>query len=122
MTLRDLYNLTAAARGHWVLWGLAERIIDTLQQWFDEYAADGFNVKPPYFHEGFEAFIQFVVTSGAQSVPHRLSRNDTARSFGPSTTDECFVPDMKCTFEAAACVALDVASHSIRFVADEPVS
>jgi FMN-dependent oxidoreductase (nitrilotriacetate monooxygenase family) len=61
MTLRDLYNLTAAARGHWVLCGSAERIADTLQQWFDEYAADGFNVMPPYFHEGFEDFVQFVV-------------------------------------------------------------
>jgi FMN-dependent oxidoreductase (nitrilotriacetate monooxygenase family) len=61
MTLRDLYNLTAAARGHWVLCGSAERIADTLQQWFDEYAADGFNVMPPYFHEGFEDFVQLVV-------------------------------------------------------------
>ncbi|HMK81329.1 MAG TPA: LLM class flavin-dependent oxidoreductase [Xanthobacteraceae bacterium] len=61
MTLRDLYNLTAAARGHWVLCGSAERIADTLQHWFSEYAADGFNVMPPYFHEGFEDFVQLVV-------------------------------------------------------------
>lgn len=61
MTLRDLYNLTAAARGHWVLCGSAERIADTLQLWFEEHAADGFNVMPPYFHEGFEDFVQLVV-------------------------------------------------------------
>ncbi len=61
MTLRDLYNLTAAARGHWVLCGSAESIADTLQQWFDDHAADGFNVMPPYFHEGFEDFVQLVV-------------------------------------------------------------
>jgi FMN-dependent oxidoreductase (nitrilotriacetate monooxygenase family) len=61
MTLRDLYNLTAAARGHWMLCGSAESIADTLQQWFDEHAADGFNVMPPYFHEGFEDFVQLVV-------------------------------------------------------------
>ena len=61
MTLRDLYNLTAAARGHWVLCGSAENIADTLQQWFDGYAADGFNVMPPYFHEGFEDFVDLVV-------------------------------------------------------------
>jgi FMN-dependent oxidoreductase (nitrilotriacetate monooxygenase family) len=61
MTLRDLYNLTAAARGHWVLCGSAESIADTLQQWFDEHAADGFNVMPPYFHEGFEDFVRLVV-------------------------------------------------------------
>ena len=61
MTLRDLYNLTAAARGHWVLCGSAERIANTLQAWFDDRAADGFNVMPPYFHEGFEDFVQLVV-------------------------------------------------------------
>lgn len=61
MTLRDLYNLTAAARGHWVLCGSAERIADTLQHWFVERAADGFNVMPPYFHEGFTDFVDLVV-------------------------------------------------------------
>ncbi|MBV8838747.1 MAG: NtaA/DmoA family FMN-dependent monooxygenase, partial [Alphaproteobacteria bacterium] len=61
MTLRDLYNLTAAARGHWVLCGSAERIADTLQHWFLERAADGFNVMPPYFHAGFEDFVDLVV-------------------------------------------------------------
>jgi FMN-dependent oxidoreductase (nitrilotriacetate monooxygenase family) len=61
MTLRDLYNLTAAARGHWVLCGSATSIADTLQQWFESHAADGFNVMPPYFHEGFEDFVDLVV-------------------------------------------------------------
>jgi alkanesulfonate monooxygenase SsuD/methylene tetrahydromethanopterin reductase-like flavin-dependent oxidoreductase (luciferase family) len=61
MTLRDLYNLTAAARGHWVLCGSAISIADTLQHWFDDHAADGFNVMPPYFHDGFEDFVQLVV-------------------------------------------------------------
>jgi alkanesulfonate monooxygenase SsuD/methylene tetrahydromethanopterin reductase-like flavin-dependent oxidoreductase (luciferase family) len=31
MTLRDLYNLTAAARGHWVICGTPTRIADTLE-------------------------------------------------------------------------------------------
>ena len=61
MTLRDLYNLTAAARGHWVLCGSAESIAGTLQEWFEGAAADGFNVMPPYFHEGFEDFVDLVV-------------------------------------------------------------
>ena len=57
LTLRDLYNLVAAARGHWVLCGSAETMADTLQQWFEERAADGFNVMPPYFPEGFDDFV-----------------------------------------------------------------
>jgi alkanesulfonate monooxygenase SsuD/methylene tetrahydromethanopterin reductase-like flavin-dependent oxidoreductase (luciferase family) len=61
MTLRDVYNLIAAARGHWVLCGSAERIADTLEGWFTGGAADGFNVMPPWFHEGFEDFVDLVV-------------------------------------------------------------
>jgi FMN-dependent oxidoreductase (nitrilotriacetate monooxygenase family) len=61
MTLRDVYNLTAAARGHWVLCGSAERIADVLQEWFETGAADGFNVMPPYFPGGFDDFVDGVV-------------------------------------------------------------
>jgi alkanesulfonate monooxygenase SsuD/methylene tetrahydromethanopterin reductase-like flavin-dependent oxidoreductase (luciferase family) len=61
LTLRDLYNLVAAARGHWVLCGSADRIADTLEHWFRAGAADGFNVMPPYFTGGFDAFVDEVV-------------------------------------------------------------
>ncbi|CAN5534541.1 LLM class flavin-dependent oxidoreductase [soil metagenome] len=61
MSLRDLYSLTAAARGHWVLCGSPETIADTFQHWFENGAADGFNVMPPYFHEGFDDFVDGVV-------------------------------------------------------------
>ena len=61
MTLRDLYNLTAAARGHWVLCGSAERVANTLQQWFTTGAADGFNIMPPFFPGGFTAFTEGVI-------------------------------------------------------------
>ena len=61
MTLRDLYNLTAAARGHWVLCGSAEHIAHTLEQWFTGGAADGFNIMPPFFPGGFDDFVDLVV-------------------------------------------------------------
>jgi FMN-dependent oxidoreductase (nitrilotriacetate monooxygenase family) len=61
MTLRDLYNLTAAARGHWVLCGTPKRIADTLEEWFAEEAADGFNVLPPYFPGALADFVDLVV-------------------------------------------------------------
>ncbi|CAN5203779.1 LLM class flavin-dependent oxidoreductase [soil metagenome] len=61
LTLRDLYNLNAAARGHWVLCGSPETIADTLQLWFEERAGDGFNVMPPWFHDGFDDFVDTVV-------------------------------------------------------------
>ncbi|GAB0120079.1 LLM class flavin-dependent oxidoreductase [Acidisoma sp. 7E03] len=61
MRLRDVYNLMAAARGHWVLCGAAEQVADTLQHWFETGAADGFNVMPPYFPDGFDDFVDLVV-------------------------------------------------------------
>jgi FMN-dependent oxidoreductase (nitrilotriacetate monooxygenase family) len=61
MTLRDLYNLTAAARGHWVLCGTPRMIADTLEEWFVQGAADGYNILPPYFPGAFDDFVDFVV-------------------------------------------------------------
>jgi FMN-dependent oxidoreductase (nitrilotriacetate monooxygenase family) len=61
MTLRDLYNLTAAARGHWVVCGTPQGIADTLEEWFVGMAADGFNILPPYFPGAFTDFIDLVV-------------------------------------------------------------
>jgi alkanesulfonate monooxygenase SsuD/methylene tetrahydromethanopterin reductase-like flavin-dependent oxidoreductase (luciferase family) len=61
MTLRDLYNLTAAARGHWVLCGTPTEIADTLEAWFVSGRADGFMIQPPYFMDPFDEFVDRVV-------------------------------------------------------------
>jgi len=61
MTLRDLYNLTAAARGHWVICGTPTGIADTLEEWFVEGAADGYNILPAYFPGAFADFVDLVV-------------------------------------------------------------
>ncbi len=61
MTVRDLYNLTAAARGHWVVCGTPAMIADTLEEWFTTGGADGFNILPPYFHGAFDRFVDQVV-------------------------------------------------------------
>jgi FMN-dependent oxidoreductase (nitrilotriacetate monooxygenase family) len=61
MTLRDLYNLTAAARGHWVVCGTAIGIADTLEEWFVGGAADGFNILPAHFPGGFSDFVDRIV-------------------------------------------------------------
>ena len=42
MTLRDLYNIIAAAHGHWVIYGTAQKIADTLEEWFVERRTDGY--------------------------------------------------------------------------------
>ena len=78
MTLRDLYNVTAAARGHWVICGTATDIADTLEQWFVEEAADGFNILPPYFPGAFDDFVQ-------QVVPELQRRDLFRRSYSGNT-------------------------------------
>jgi FMN-dependent oxidoreductase (nitrilotriacetate monooxygenase family) len=61
MTLRDLYNVTAAARGHWVMYGSPRRIADTLEEWFTAQLADGFVIMPAYFPGAFDDFVDKVV-------------------------------------------------------------
>jgi len=61
MTLRDLYNITAAARGHWVIYGSPKRIADILEDWFVSERADGFVVMPAYFPGAFDDFVDKVV-------------------------------------------------------------
>jgi FMN-dependent oxidoreductase (nitrilotriacetate monooxygenase family) len=61
MTLRDLYNITAAARGHWVIYGTPKRIADVFEEWFTAERADGFVVMPAYFPGAFDDFVNLVV-------------------------------------------------------------
>ncbi|MFO1079439.1 MAG: LLM class flavin-dependent oxidoreductase [Reyranellaceae bacterium] len=61
LTLRQLGNRVAAARGHLLLVDTPDAIAATLARWFEAGAADGFNVMPPFFPGQFEAFVDGVV-------------------------------------------------------------
>jgi FMN-dependent oxidoreductase (nitrilotriacetate monooxygenase family) len=61
MTLRDLYNVTAAARGHWVIYGSPTRIADIFEEWFAGSMADGFVIMPAYFPGAFDDFVDKVI-------------------------------------------------------------
>ena len=61
MTLRDLYNVTAAARGHWVIYGTPKKIADIFEEWFAGGLADGFVIMPAYFPGAFDDFVDHVV-------------------------------------------------------------
>lgn len=61
LTWRDMVNLAGAARGHWVILGTPEEIADILQDWFEDYACDGFNILPAYFPGAFQDFVDLVV-------------------------------------------------------------
>ncbi|GAB2482912.1 LLM class flavin-dependent oxidoreductase [Streptosporangium sandarakinum] len=61
LTVRQLLGRLAGGRGHRVLAGTPERIADEIQLWFENSAADGFNVMPPVLPGGLEDFVDHVV-------------------------------------------------------------
>ena len=61
LTIRQLYLRIAGARGHQQVVGTPAQIADQLQQWFEEGAADGFNIMAPWFPGGLDDFIELVL-------------------------------------------------------------
>jgi FMN-dependent oxidoreductase (nitrilotriacetate monooxygenase family) len=61
LTLRQIRDLTAAARGHKLLVGTAQQVADELITWFEQEAADGFNLMPSHFPEGLDRFVDGVL-------------------------------------------------------------
>ncbi|MES2184786.1 MAG: LLM class flavin-dependent oxidoreductase [Pseudomonadota bacterium] len=47
LTIRQLYQRVAGARGHWQLIGTAEQVADQLEERFTHYGADGYNIMAP---------------------------------------------------------------------------
>ncbi|MCX4671562.1 LLM class flavin-dependent oxidoreductase [Streptomyces sp. NBC_01381] len=60
-TVRGLLHRLAGARGHRVIAGTPEQVADQIQEWFEQGAADGFNVMPPWLPGGFDLFADHVV-------------------------------------------------------------
>lgn len=61
LTLRELYRSLATARGHRTIIGTPESIADQLEEWFNNGAADGFNIMPPILPTGLDDFVNLVV-------------------------------------------------------------
>ncbi|EFM11542.1 Nitrilotriacetate monooxygenase component A/pristinamycin IIA synthase subunit A [Paenibacillus curdlanolyticus YK9] len=61
LTIRQLYQRIAGARGHREIVGTPTQIADQLQEWFENGAADGFNIMPPYLPGGLDDFVDLVV-------------------------------------------------------------
>ena len=60
-TLRELLHRLAGGRGHNVVHGTPVQIADTIETWFTQEAADGFNVMPPLYPQLLDAFTDKVV-------------------------------------------------------------
>ena len=61
LTVRELIGRLGGGRGHRTFSGTPEQVADTLEQWADSGAADGFNVMPPVLPSGLETFVDEVI-------------------------------------------------------------
>ncbi|XXY39314.1 LLM class flavin-dependent oxidoreductase [Sorangium sp. So ce260] len=61
LTVRQLIGRLGGGRGHRTFAGTPEQVADAIQHWWDQGAADGFNVMPPVLPSGLEAFVDQVV-------------------------------------------------------------
>ncbi|MDR3538967.1 MAG: LLM class flavin-dependent oxidoreductase [Acetobacteraceae bacterium] len=61
LSIRELYEVMAAGNSGRVLVGTAEQIADDMQTWFEEGAADGFNICASHLPGGLEDFAELVV-------------------------------------------------------------
>lgn len=62
LSIRHLaYAHQASVFGHYLLFGSAKEIADTLQTWLENDACDGFNICPPYLPDSLDNFLEGVV-------------------------------------------------------------
>ena len=61
LTIRQFYQKKSAGSGGLLLKGTPADVADTLEQWLDEGAADGFNLTPTHLPHGAEDFVELVV-------------------------------------------------------------
>ena len=61
LTVRQLIGRLGGGRGHRTFAGTPEQVADAIQYWFDNGAADGFNIMPPVLPRGLADFVDHVV-------------------------------------------------------------
>jgi N-acetyl-S-(2-succino)cysteine monooxygenase len=61
LTVRQLLRRLGGGRGHFIYAGTPEQIANELQRWFEDRAADGFNIMPSYLPGGLDDFVDHVV-------------------------------------------------------------
>jgi FMN-dependent oxidoreductase (nitrilotriacetate monooxygenase family) len=74
LTIRQLVYRFSTSRGHLQLHGSVKTIVDTMQEWFEQDGADGFNVVPPLPPLAEGSFVSF-----AEKVVPELQRRGIFR-------------------------------------------
>jgi alkanesulfonate monooxygenase len=61
LTMRQIAQVVAGARAKLVVKGTPKQVVDMMEEWYVEEAADGFNVMPPYLPGGLDDFVELVI-------------------------------------------------------------
>lgn len=80
MTLRQLLMRMASGRGHLLAVGTGSDIATTMQLWFDNEAADGFNVMAPIMPADLQSFIDLVVPQLLERALFATDKQATLRA------------------------------------------
>ena len=85
-TLRQLLHRLAGARGHNVVAGTPLQVADIITEWFDNGAADGFNVMPPLYPQLLDDVQRAgrADPPGSRHLPHRVPGHHAARALRPA--------------------------------------
>lgn len=61
LTIRQLYKKIGMAQEHKTVVGTAKDIVDEMEAWIEEGAADGYNITPTHLPHGIDDFVEFVL-------------------------------------------------------------
>jgi N-acetyl-S-(2-succino)cysteine monooxygenase len=86
LTIRQLYERFAGARGQRTLKGTPSQIADDMQTWFENHAVDGFLIQPPHLPAELNEFVDLV-------IPELQSRGLFRTEYdGPTLRDNLGLP------------------------------
>jgi alkanesulfonate monooxygenase SsuD/methylene tetrahydromethanopterin reductase-like flavin-dependent oxidoreductase (luciferase family) len=81
LTIRQLYERFAGARGQRTLKGSPVEVVDDMEKWFLGYGVDGFLVQPAYLPGGLDDFVDMPSKEPCRSLSICSSNPDAIRCF-----------------------------------------
>jgi N-acetyl-S-(2-succino)cysteine monooxygenase len=89
LTIRQLYQRFAGARGQRTLIGSPARVVDDMENWFRNYGCDGFLIQPSHLPGGLDDFVSLV-------IPELQARGLFRSEYeGPTLRDQLGLPRPK---------------------------
>ncbi|KOP67905.1 nitrilotriacetate monooxygenase [Bacillus sp. FJAT-18019] len=61
LSILELGRKILSSRGHMQFVGTASQLADLMQEWFEDYACDGFNIMPPVLPGDLDDFVNLVI-------------------------------------------------------------